>query len=117
MNIQEITDYVMTLPAEEIRRLTAQDVLGMKLKELCGVPYYCAGPNDYSVDQKDWKPDEDRNQSRIFTDQIIELYGSGAMYEGMLHVQPSLLSYLTTALDESRAGLIAHCIHKQETNK
>ena len=139
MTIPEITAYVMALPVEELRRLTATEIMGWELKSIKTHNRIDLGPRPvyedlYCVDGKPyqtvegWRPDIDRNQSRMVTDKIEE--NPSIRWRWMEHLpyrQPSIYSSAGilladivpkwSPLDETRAALIAHMIHKETTNE
>ena len=106
MTLQQATDKVMALTPEQIRHETATDVMGWIL--------YFTDANWYRDGNriiKDWRPDEDRNQSRQFTDAVGRQYPK-AMTERLvnriMHMDtPGTYWWVQTPLDECRAGLIA----------
>lgn len=123
MTIPEITAYVMALPVEDLRRLSATDVMGWELRD-AGVkpfePYYydtVACLMTWHVSE--WRPDEDRNQSRLVTDKVKHLDLAGAWHcinkWKNNRDAPAFHNWFNiTPLDETRAALIAHMIHMQE---
>lgn len=116
MTPAEITAFVMALPVEELRRRAAEDVMGWTIEEkehswredrTINV-YRCrmyVGPNIKGPEVKCWHPDIDRNQSRMVTDKCEWVYSP--------EVCPTRYYWRrVTPLDETRAALIAHYIHK-----
>lgn len=120
MTIPEITAYVMALPVEDVRRLSATDVMGWEYW-YGGVELRWSEPCDhirekctkkYVMLQSDWRPDEDRNQSRVVTDKVGHLEINEAMKLVTNNTWPGW--YWLTPDHETRAALIAHMIHTQE---
>lgn len=117
MTIPEITAYVMALPVEDVRRLTATEIMGWELKSIKTHNRIDLGPRPvyedlYCVDGKPyqtvegWRPDKDRNQSRMVTNRI----GTKALmrlYKVFNEVFEWESHWDITPLDESRAALIA----------
>lgn len=130
MTPAEITAYVMALPVEDVRRLSATDVMRWRLVDIhertdgsywvpCMAWMDADGIAGHLVSY--WTPDEDRNQSRMVTDRAMELYGADALALGIELIVArqggSVRCYITAPLDETRAALIAHMIHKQEAGE
>lgn len=123
MTPAEITAYVMALPVEDVRRLSATDVMGWEYW-YGGVELRWSEPCDYIRErgskkyvmlQSEWRPDEERNQSRMVTDKL-KLVGTLELTEALTLVTGTDYPYLydITPDQEIRAALIAHMIHTQE---
>lgn len=119
MTVPEITAYVMALPVEDVRRLSATEIMGWHHGwALDEDTELWVGSDDYRVyNFYEWRPDEDRNQSRLLTDKVgcdnpnmICSIRGWNLYDSV----PRLPWTLITPLDEIRAALIAHMIHMQE---
>lgn len=121
MTTAEITAFVMALPVEELRRRAAEDVMGWRRSDCvgasCGYPTHYVDwvnrPPTQLIDE--WHPDIDRNQSRMVTDKVgcdHEMRGrlEAAIYR--VTSTPNRAWQIATALDETRAALIAHYTHK-----
>lgn len=114
MTPAEITAYVMALPVEDVRRLSATDVMGWELR--------------YNIWMKDgeckcmeyeFRPDEDRNQSRMVTDKVQD-YSDLDNACRLLHCYDAMKVPHWTELEpdyETRAALIAYMIHTQEAGE
>lgn len=143
MTIPEITAYVMGLPVEDLRRLSATDVMGwvegtypapgdvarwqVNQKDGIGGIYvkWDSWEDEYGefiMYRKNWCPDEDRNQSRMVTDKVSSTCdGNGVLTSALKMVygirpnQPVIFDWFSITPDhETRAALIAHMIHTQE---
>lgn len=101
MTIPEITAYVMALPVEELRRLSWEDIMERPLEFMGGEVTH-------------WRPDEDRNQSRMVVLKVAESYGPDCIVDAMYDVTKDHFYAISTADQETRAALIAHMIHKEE---
>lgn len=124
MTIPEITAYVMALTPDDVRRLTATDVMGWTMKN---VTDYTDEQTSYWFDadvrivevEDEWRPDTDRNQSRQVTDKVLACVTSEDMREAMRFVDACRLhnwwAFVATPDQESRAALIAHMIHAEES--
>lgn len=142
MTIPEITAYVMALPVEELRRLTATEIMGWvegtypapgdvarwqaNQRDGLGGVYVKWGSweDEYGeciMYQKDWRPDIDRNHSRQVTDKVKQYADMDAAISTMdawLFFEPDtlpLMLFTATPDQESRAALIAHMIHAEES--
>ena len=107
MNIQEITDYVMGLSVEDVRQLTATEIMGWTWSAI-GSTWY---EGKWEVCQ-DWRPDIDRNQSQLLKDKLdnVEEFRLSLISLG-LGIQYHCVA---TPNQESRAILIAHTIRIEE---
>lgn len=114
VTIPEITAYVMALPVEDVRRLSATDVMGWHEQVSHTGKLSWQGPG-IAILVHTWRPDDDRNQSRMVTDKL-KLVGTLELTEALTLVTGTEYPYLydITPDQETRAALIAHMIHKQE---
>jgi hypothetical protein len=115
MTIPEITAYVMALPVEELRRLTATEIMGWAIwrpgiEPIDDPRNRLLNAGQFVMYQKDWRPDIDRNQSRQVTDKLPEK----ALID-LLVYQLTHYWWKRTPDQETRAALIAHMIHKETT--
>lgn len=119
MTPAEITAYVMALPVEELRRLSATDVMGWVYEaDLHGDGWYVDRSSHFSIRVSLWRPDEDRNQSRMVTDRVIEVHGEEVRrhFDAVEGIR-LMFWWKRTPDQETRAALIAHMIHKQEVGE
>lgn len=125
MTIPEITAYVMALPVEELRRLTATDVMGWYswMDHEHAEPWYRSQDGLRQMPVSLWRPDEDRNQSRMVTDKVEKIIGNDWCWFKYLEFlpdpdckpskAPSTHEPKWSPDQESRAALIAHMIHRE----
>jgi hypothetical protein len=118
MTLQEITDYVNGLSTSDVRRLSATDVMGW---ELFGADhpnpyYYNVRTREFMPYVKLWRPDEDRNQSRLVTDKVREYTPISDLYQGLVNVTENdfMTVFDITPDEETRAALIAHYVRMED---
>jgi len=107
VNIQEITDYVMGLSVEDVRRLTATEIMGWHITAL----EHYKTESGFVRSSNSWRPDEDRNQSQLLKDKLddVEEFRLSLISLG-LGIQYHCVA---TPNQESRAILIAHYVNKE----
>ena len=129
MTRPEIVAYVMALTPADLRRLSAADVMGWHEQVSHTGKLSWQGPG-IAILVHTWRPDEDRNQSRMVTVRVIEICGGVdyllAFGEALgicvlsgdwltIDGEVQILRVMqASALDETRAALIAHMIHAEE---
>lgn len=94
----------MALPVEDVRRLTWDDIMERPLEFMGG---------EVTL----WRPDIDRNQSRMVTDKVGWNHEMrGRLESAILQVTgtPNRAWQTATPDQETRAALIAHMIHTEE---
>lgn len=116
MTIPEITAYVMALTPDDVRRLTATEIMGWTYCRN-GQPainlHSYQNQDGYTMSVLSWRPDIDRNQSRQVTNMIgtkslmrlYKVFNEAFEWESHWDITPD---------QESRAALIAHMIHAEE---
>ena len=130
MTYDEIAAYVMALSVEDLRRLTATEIMGWvytperrapngELTTLAGWRLSDdASFRGRTFIERDWRPDIDRNQSRLVTDKVPENALIELLIYQLTHAdEPGIYWWKRTPDNESRAALIAHMIHKETTNE
>lgn len=113
MTTAEITAYVMALPVEELRRLTATEIMGWHEQRFAWVTDYAG----LGCSKAEWRPDIDRNQSRMVTDKVARYVTVDEMLDASEAVKMGMFWWLRTPDQETRAALIAHMIHAEEAKK